>query len=61
MKRIRLRPELAHPTQNAKNICRMNGNSNINKNDKRLFEFYILFRIKLLLSAEKKIDEIEKK
>lgn len=36
--------------------------SNINKkNDKRLFELYILFRIKLLLSAEIKYDEIEKK
>lgn len=31
-----------------------NGNGNINKNDKRLSELYILFRIKLLLSAERR-------
>lgn len=38
----------------------------VHKNDKRLYELYILFRIKLLLSAESKLreridDEIEKK
>lgn len=42
------------------------GAAKFNKNDKRLYELYILFRIKLLLSAESKLreridDEIEKK
>lgn len=49
-----------------KSECKWNEATKFTKTDKRLYELYILFRIKLLLSAESKLreridDEIEKK
>lgn len=55
-----LKTQLAHPPANMIAYA-MKAIPILTKNDKRLFELYILFRIKLLLSAEIKYDEIEKK
>lgn len=54
------------PSQSEEWVENERGSNQVHKNDKRLYELYILFRIKLLLSAESKLreridDEIEKK